>query len=366
MKILFIEPSDNSFFSFRKELFDSLIRNKHDLYLCTNVSERIKKLYKNSVNELIHYEVNLKSKNVFSNLHLKYFYKKTIKRIKPDLIISYKIKPNIYCGFYAKKIPMIANITGLGNMFKNKGPFFKLGVHLYRKSFKNISHIFFQNQDGFNFFKDNKIPINNYKIIPGSGVNTDRFRKIGFSDSHRINFLFASRAIKEKGFDLLVRAIPNILSINQNVCFNFVKNEEDLMKNAIAKEIFQKYSNYIKVVDRSDEMEKLYSKNDFTVAPSYYREGISNILIESLACETPIITTNDNFGCKEVLQEGINGFGVKSNDFESLINALVRASYCDKKVISEMGRSGRKFVVEKFNRNTVIKAYLDVIESLRT
>ena len=362
MKILFVDPHESSLFSFRKELVDTLIEKGYDVVLCIESTQKISDEYSKKA-KIIDVPMNLKDKGIITNLKLKNTYKKIIKEEKPNLILSYKIKPNIYCGLYAKNIPIIANITGLGNMFKSKNLLSRLGVLLYRKSFKNVNYIFFQNNDGLAFFKANKIKINNFKIIPGSGVNTSKFLLTPIDKSNNvINFLFASRAIKEKGFNLLISAIPEVIKENQNVHFNFLSAEEDVLSDSDAKRVFEEYSKYVTIIKRSDDMSLIYSQNDFLVSPSFYREGISNVLLESLACGRPIITTNDNPGCMEVLEDGINGFGVVSNDLISLVSVLLKAASTAKEDIEKMGIVGRRFVTENFERRIVIDEYLKTIE----
>lgn len=365
MKILFVEPYERTLFSFRKELLDVLL-SKYDVVLCSEITNKVLDEYKNKSIAFENISLNLKSINLFGNLKLKHTYGQIIKKHNPDIIISYSIKPNLYCAMYSKHIPMIANVTGLGNIFKRKGLMYTIGVMLYRKTFKNVDCVFFQNDDGLSFFQKHQIPINNFKLIPGSGVNLDRFcrKSVANKKETKINYLFASRAIKEKGFDLLIDAIPHVVRKNTNVHFNFLSAEEDFFANSKAVSVYKKYGEYISVLDRSNEMENLYQKNDFTVLPSFYREGISNVLLESLACETPIITTYDNPGCKEVLIDGVNGVGVKSKNLESLVDALVKSSLMSKKEIEKLGKNGREYVSLKFDRQTVIKEYLETIQEL--
>jgi len=260
---------------------------------------------------------------------------------------------------------MIANITGLGNMFKKQNLSSKIGVFLYKRAFKNIDFVFFQNQDGLAFFKKNNIPLQNYRIIPGSGVNIDTFISTELDENNKqINFLFASRAIREKGFNLLLKAIPFVVGKNKNLHFNFLSAEENILHDSEFQAISENFKEYITVLDRTNDMNSIYRQNDFLVAPSFYREGISNVLLESLACGRPIITTMDNPGCMEVLQNNVNGFGVMSNNLDSLVLTLLKASNLSKKEIKKMGDNGRKFVVEKFDRKIVIKNYLEVIKHL--
>lgn len=366
MKILFIDPYEKTLFNFREELVDTLISEGYQIILCIDKTDKVKKLFEDRVYKIIDVKLNLKDKNILSNLKLKKKYKTIIKEEKPDLIITYTIKPNLYCAFNTKRVPMIANITGLGNMFKSKNLLSVLGIFLYRMSFKNVDYVFFQNEDELQFFKKNKITINNYKVIPGSGVNTTKFFYDPSIRNNTINFLFASRGIKEKGFNLLIKAIPLVIKENRNVHFNFLVAEEDITKDKELNKIINEYSDYISVIDRSYDMASFYHANDFLVSPSYYREGISNVLLESLSCGRPIITTKDNPGCKEVLQDNVNGFGVISKDLPSLVDALIKASYLSKDTIDKMGLDGREFVIKNFERQIVIDSYLDVINIIKS
>lgn len=364
MKILFVDPHDSSIFSFRKEVLDELINQKFEVIICANSTERLQSEYSEKAKKIIDLKLNLKSKNIFSNLRLIKQYKQIIKNEKPDFILSYKVKPNIYCAFSAKKCIQIANITGLGNIFRKKGFLSKLGVIFYKIAFKNVDFIFFQNEYGYKFFKDHKIPIKEYKIIPGSGVNCEKFiPSLRDSNKDKIDFLFASRGIKEKGFDLLLEAIPIILKETKKVCFNFLSAEENIFLDKRLVELLNKYPENITIIDRCNDMQKVYVMNDFLIAPSFYKEGISNVLLESLACETPIITTNDNPGCLEVLRESENGYGVRSNNLDDLVEAIKKAINTPQNQIRKMGKNGRAFVSENFNRKDVVKSYLDVINT---
>lgn len=363
MKILFLDANENTLFSFRKELLDTLIEKEYDVVLGTKVTPRIQKQYADKVCKLVDLNVNLKSKNVFSNLSLKRAYKKIIKQVHPDLIISFTIKPNLYAGRYAKNIPMIANITGLGQIFSESSLLKTIGIRMYKKSFKNISHVFFQNIDSLEFFKKHNIPTNQYTVVPGSGVNLERFKYVEKLPDGPINFLYASRKIREKGYDLLLSAIPTVLK-EYDAVFNFLCNESNLNEDDSLVELKNKYPQNINIFDRSLNMEETYLKNHFIVSPSFYKEGISNILLESLACGRPIITTKDNPGCKEVLQDRINGYGVISNDLASLIEAIKKACNTPIARIHVMGLSGRKYVEQNFDRNTVIAKYLKTIEDI--
>ena len=360
-KILFVNPYESSLFSFRKEVLDKLIEEKYEIVLCINNTERIEKEYGNKVQKIIDVKMSLKDKGILSNLRLRKTYKQIIKNEKPDLILSFGIKPNVYCGVASKNTPIIANITGLGKTFAKKGLLYFVGKRLYKNAFKNIDVVFFQNEEEKEFFINNKIPFNEYEIIPGSGVNTTLFVPDKFKESENIKFLFASRAIKEKGYDLLLEAIPKVLEKNKKPFFTIVSAEEDVFSDERAMSLLTKYSSNFEIIKRTNDMNSIYNNYHFTVAPSFYKEGMSNILLESLSCGRPIITTNDNSGCKEVLQEGINGFGVTSNDLDSLVKAIEKASLLSIDEIEKMGIAGREFVKKNFDRKIVVDIYLKTV-----
>ena len=366
MKILFVDPFEMTLFCFRKELLDSLLDDGNEVYLCVKVTPRVEEEYESRVKELIDIDLDLKTKSIFQNIKTIRTYKKTIKRIQPDLILSYTIKPNVYCGFYAKNIPMIANVTGLGTIFSKDSKLKSVGISLYKRSFKNVDYVFFQNESSLEYFLNHHVKMSNYKVIPGSGVNTSKmFPRPLNTASEVTNFLFASRAsIQEKGFALLVNAIPQVAENNSAVHFNFLVDGNEINFDSKISGILKKYKDYVTILPRTNDMVSLYASNDFLVSPSYYNEGISNVLLESLSCGRPIITTMDNPGCKEVLIEGENGFGCKSNDLPSLVESLIKASKLSKKEIEKMGQKGRAFVVENYERNTIIKIYKETISEL--
>ena len=359
MKILFVDINENCIFSFRKELLDQLIKQGQEIYLATKFSSRLETAYKNKVH-LINLDTRLNSLAILDNFSLIRKFKKLVKTINPDYILSFGIKPNIYSNLKKHNAISIANITGLGNGFNKNGIVKKAIIYLYKKSFKNVNYVMFQNVHSYEVFKKCHIPVQNYSIIPGSGVNLDKFKIDPIISHDGTRFLFASRFIKQKGIDLLLKAIPTILNENEKDEFIFIGDQKKYKQNLL--QLKNQYGDSIKFLDKSDEMNKIYNMCDFLVSPSFYNEGISNVLLESLACGRPIITTNDNPGCMEVIIDGINGFSCKSNDLNSLISTLEKASKCTKEQIAKMGEEGRQFVSKNFNRNTTISIYMDYIK----
>ena len=363
MRILFVDPYDNNILNFRKELLDRLICDGHELILATNYSKKIESLYSNNV-VFFWTNCDLRNKSIINNLKLISSYKKIIKTSKPDLILSFTIKPNIYCSMFAKNIPIIANITGLGMSFSKKGLLSSLIKKLYRIGFKNTDYILFQNTSGYKEFVKNNIPIKKYQIIPGSGVNLDKFAfsELAISNKKRV-FLYASRFIKEKGIECLLNAVPAILENDLNAEFVFVGNGEAKYVDCI-KSLMKTWPQNVFLHLWTDDMYGFYKKATFVVAPSFYKEGISNVLLEALATGRPIITTNNNPGCMELLNEENNGYGVLSNDLNSLIVSLKRACSETNENITKMGINGRNFVENNYDRNITVNCYLSIIRTM--
>lgn len=364
MKILFVEPNETTLFCFRKDLLDTLIAEGYDVDLCIESTERVQKEYKSKLKSIFDVKCNLKNKSILSNLRLRHVYKKVIKQSTPDIILSFTIKPNIYCAAHASSIPIITNITGLGTAFNKKTFLNKLVVQLYKKAFKNVDLIMFQNEHIKNVFINNKIPINDSCIIPGSGVKVDRFSYMPLRSNEQTRFLYVSRLIKEKGFYLLLSSIPKVLSRYPKSIFTIIGKIEKKEDEKRLQDLFKCFPNNIRYLRRTENLLDHYYDSDYVVAPSYYNEGVSNVLLESLSCGRPIITTDDNPGCMELLDCGRNGIGVKSASEESLVNGLLTACSSTFSEKEQQGINGRSFVVKNYNKETVINIYLKAIKKL--
>ena len=359
MKILFVENNDITLRSFRKELLDTLIDDGHKVCLVGEFGPKTIEEYNRKTN-LILVKTDLKSKSLIKNYILIRTYKNIIESFKPEILLSFTIKPNLYCNLKKHDFFSVANITGLGTSFDKKRLLNSIVLRLYKKSFKNVDFVMFQNKGALEAFNRNNIMINSYAIIPGSGVNEKVFPLQPLDNHDGIRFLYPSRFIKTKGFYLLAEACPQVIEKYPNTHFIFAGYGDKKGINILSF-LKKQYPNNISVVTFTENISEIYKKADFIVSPSFYNEGISNVLLESLSMGRPIITTNDNYGCKEVLQEGINGYGVKSNNLESLLAALEKAVLTSKDEIKRMGESGHNFVIKNFNRKTTIETYRKII-----
>lgn len=360
MRILILTNHDLGLYKFRKELLETLVKD-NDVFI--SVPEGI---FTDKIREMgcqiIATSFERKGTNPLKDLELLSFYKKTIREVRPDAVLTYTIKPNVYGGLACQqlKVPYIANVTGLGSAIENGGLLQFISLNLYKLGLKKADMVFFQNDANRDFMVRNKVVKNNYDMIPGSGVNLKQYELDEFPNDETIDFTYVGRLMKEKGFELYVDASKYITEKYPNtrfhVCGPDEDNYHDLVKDLSEKGVLI-YEGYV------DDMKEVYKRIQCTIHPSYYPEGMSNVLLESLACSRPIITT-DRPGCREILEDGVNGLLVKQNDLDDLIEKIEKYLSLSNKERKQLGINGRKKVEREFDRNIVINKYVETINRI--
>ncbi|SDX26867.1 glycosyltransferase family 4 protein [Paenibacillus sp. CF384] len=346
-------------YNFRKETIKRLIDEKYNVYIVLPYGEKVE-LLKEMGCKFIDLPLDRRGMNPLTDLKLLIRYYKTIKQIKPDVVLSFTVKPNIYGGLVCRKlkVPHISNITGLGTAVESVSLVQKMLIQLYKLSFKKISCIFFQNKDNQQFFIDKKIALDRHKIIPGSGVNLEHFKLIEYPSGIKIEFVFISRIMKEKGIDQYLEAAEYISKKHPNTRFHILgfceENYEEKLKEMQDRGIIQYHGM------RSDVREFLQFTH-CTIHPSYYPEGISNVLLESAACGRPIITTNRS-GCRDVVDDGVNGYIIEQRNSNDLIEKIEKFLDLDIEEKQKMGMASRVKVEKEFDRKIVVEAYVREIE----
>lgn len=357
-RILFLVNHDIVIYNFRKELVERLLSEGYDVYISSPYGKRID-YFINIGCHHIDLKLDRHGTNPLKDLKIIKYYKRIMNEIKPIIIFSYTIKPNIYGAIAARKcnIPIVTNITGLGSAVENKGILQQITILMYKYAFKQVQTVFFQNQENMKFFESNKIALGKHKLLPGSGVNLELFHPLKYPNDTTVEFVFISRIMKEKGIDLYLEAAKYIRNLYSNTKFHicgFCEEEyEDILKKYQENGIII----YHGLVDDVREILKI---THCTIHPSYYPEGMSNVLLESCACARPIITTNRS-GCREIVEDGINGYLIKQKNIEELIQKIelfLSLTYDEKR---KMGLKARDKVTKEFDRNIVVKSYLKEI-----
>lgn len=358
-RILMLVNHDVVIYNFRLELVERLINEGHEVYISSPYGERIDDLVKLGCKyESI--DISRHGTNLIEELKLINNYKKLVKRLKPDMVFSYTIKPNIYGGIACKSlnVPYVANITGLGTAVENGGTVQKLYIMLYKYAFNKIQKVFFQNTENMQFFIDNKIALGKHDLLPGSGVNLGRFPILDYPNDSAIEFAFISRIMKEKGIEQYLDAANYIRKKYPQTKFHvcgFCEQEYEKKLNKLHDEGIIIYHGMVR------DVKTILTNIHCTIHPTYYPEGISNVLLESSSCARPIITTNRS-GCREVIDDGINGFIIEQQNSDDLIEKIekfIKLSFEQKK---QMGLAGRKKVEKEFDRQVVVDKYIKEIQ----
>ena len=301
-KIVIVDNSTWNIYNFRLNLIKRLKAEKYEVIVVAPVDEYIH--YLNESYFTKHIPLNFlapQSKNIFRDLMFIWELFRIFRKEKPDLILNYTIKPNIFGNFAAKLagIPSMSTITGLGYTFLNDNFLNRQVVHLYKIAFRKVKKVVFYNQDDQQLMvQQNIINADKSCVIPGSGVNTNHFRPLPLPNSDRFIFLFIGRLLYDKGLREYVEAAKYLRSITNNIeCW--VIGELNQNPAAISKEQLLKWveDKHIKYFGTAKDVRKYIKQAHTMVLPSY-REGIPRSVTEAMAMAKPIVTTNVA-GCKE-------------------------------------------------------------------
>ncbi len=322
------------------------------------------------------HEINLKRSSVgfFNNMKTFYQMYKTFCKVKPDLIHSVTIKPNLMLGLIALiyRKPILITIPGLGSLFSQNTIHSKLAANviilLYRLISINKKAAFvFENKTDLELFKKKRIcrRANGY-TVPGSGVDINEYSapKLNIDSSDGLNLLFAARLLRGKGLYELVDAVSSLRKKGVKVSLNVAGIIDDDSNDAIPLNVLENWhkQNKINWLGQVDEgMTDVIAQNDVIVLPTRYGEGLPRILIEANACRRPVITT-DIGGCRDFVQDGINGIIVGICDPQALELAITRLT--DRVYSAQLGENGRKRVEEFYTDNHVIVCYQNIYRSL--
>ncbi len=321
--------------------------------------------------------INNMGTNPREEFKLIFDYRKRYKAIAPDIILHYTIKPNIYGSLAAGTlgIPTIATITGLGTVFLRKRFSSGIARTLYKIALRFPKKVFFLNRHDRQLFVDTKlIKSDTAERITGSGIDTEKFKPIKREKSPKdpLRFLLIARLIKDKGIIEFVEAARKILDHNlrsrkkgaREVEFSILGGYYPGNPSAITKEEISAWEEEgtITYLGTSDRVQNVLSTVDCVVLPSY-REGISQVLLEAASMEKPIITSNVP-GCKEVVDDGINGYLCDAKSVDSLTQQIQKMIALSDELREEMGRRGREKVILEFDEKIVNKKYFDTIESI--
>ena len=359
-KVLFLVNRDFVLYNFRIELVEVLIKEKYEVYICLPYGEKVELMTVMGC-RFVPVSIDRRGTNPFKDLKLIREYKRIFKEVKPDILLTYTTKVNIYAGILAgrMKIPYLMNISGLGAAVEYENPLQGFMISMYRMAAKNARCLFFQNAENLKFFRKHHMYQGTWELLPGSGVNVERFHLMEYpKEKEGIHFLFIARVIKEKGIEEYLAAAKVIKKEYPDTVFHVLGpcdgEYENLLKEYGEKGVIQ-YHGMIQ------DTRKFLAKAHCTIHPSYYPEGMSNVCLESAACGRPVITT-DRSGCRETVEDGITGYLFPQKDRNALVDRVRKFLSLSWEEKRQMGLAGRKKMEQEFDRNIVVEEYRKMME----
>ncbi len=305
--------------------------------------------------------------NPFEDLKLCFAYWKLFKRERPDVLLSFTVKPNIYAGLAAKvlAIPYFPNVAGLGTVFIKTNWITWIVKKLYRFALSGANTVFFQNIDDQSLFiQQTLVAPSKVQLLPGSGVDTTRFLPLQIPRSDEFTFLLTSRLLWDKGVGEFIKAAQMLRAKCKKVRFQLLGFLGIENRSAVSEEQVQQWveMGIVEYLGSTDDVRPYLAMADCVVLPSY-REGTPRALLEAAAMARPIITT-DTVGCRQVVDEGVNGYLCQPRDAEDLADKMVRVLQLSAQELEKMGLRGRDKMLREFDEQIVIERYMKVIRGL--
>lgn len=361
MRVMILANNDVGLYKFRKELIEELVK-ENEVYICLPYGEFIKKLVAIGAKFVPCTLLDRHGTNPIKELKLLLWYRKTLKEFQPDIVFTYTIKPNVYGGAACADlgVPYVVNITGLGTAVENGGMMQKVTLSLYCWGLRKAKKVFFQNAENRDFMLSHNVVKSPYDMLPGSGVNLGQYQAWDYPTSETVDFVFIARIMKEKGIDQYLDAAKAIRKKYPETRFHvcgFCEQDYQQGLEALQNDGVVIYHGLV------DDMTEIYRMSACTVHPTYYPEGLSNVLLESAASGRPVITTNRS-GCREVVDDGVNGFVVQEKNSQDLIEKIEKFLRLSWEQRRDMGLASREKVEREFDRKIVVEKYMAETKTL--
>lgn len=350
MRILILANNDVGLYKFRKELIGELLK-KNTVYISLP--------YGNFVNDLrdmgcqfIDTPMERRGMNPFKDVKLLIAYFKMVRKHKPDLVITYTIKPNVYGGMSCRllKIPYAMNITGLGTAFEQDGILKALVIKMYHIACKKAKVVFFENEENRQLFiKEHIVDEERTHKLNGAGVNLEEYQVMEYPTEQKIHFLFMGRIMKEKGIEELFEAMRKLIDDGMDCCLDVLgESEEDY------KALITQYENegWLHYYGYQKDVNHFIKQCHCFVLPSWH-EGMANTNLECAASGRPVITS-DIPGCMEAVIDGKSGFLVKKKATDSLYGMMKKFVNLSYETRKKMGLVGRNYMENKFDKRKVV------------
>lgn len=365
MRILVLSNSFIGLHSFRKEVFQRFRNLGWEVYISspTKGMEEKAEWFRDIGCHIIDTRFNRQGMNPLADIKLMMHYHRLIKQVKVDVVLSYTIKPNLYGGLAAAicGVSQIANVTGLGAAVEYPGLLQKFTILLYKVCMRKTYLVFFQNDANRRFCLEHGMVQGRTRLIPGSGVNLSFHTLKPYpAEDEPVRFLFISRIRREKGIDEYLAAAEAIRKECPNTEFHILGECEGHYEERLRRMTDEGIVVYH---GSQSDVRPFIERAACLIHPSFYPEGMSNVLLEACAAGRPVITT-DRPGCGEIVDDGKTGFLVRQQDAADVIAKVRKFLSMPHDERKSMGLAARMKVEREFDREIVVRAYEEEIKSL--
>lgn len=359
MQILILANHSGGLYDFRKDLIAEL--KKHaNVTVAVPHNDRWEELHK-LADKVIELSVDRRGMNPLHDSKLFKQYRAILNEVKPELVLTYTIKPNIYGGLACRMahIPYAVNITGLGSAIENGGWLKWFVLTLYKPALKGAKVVFFENTGNRDtLVAAGVVPSGRDVVLNGAGVNLEDYPYQPYPSEGAVRFLFVGRVMHEKGVDELFVAAKRMKQEYGNGAeFHIVGAFEEAYK-PVMDELEQ--AGIVKYHGYQSDMKPFYAMASCVVLPSYH-EGMSNVLLEAAASGRPLITS-DIPGCREAVENSVSGYLCPTRDADALYDAMRRFVELPERWRAEMGRRGRERMEQKFSKTAVVAETIKHLE----
>lgn len=359
MQILILANHSGGLYDFRKDLIAEL-KTHASVAVAVPHNDRWDEL-NGLADRVIELPVDRRGMNPLHDGKLFRQYRAILGEIKPDLVLTYTIKPNIYGGLACRMahIPYAVNITGLGSAIENGGWLKKFVLALYRPALKGARVVFFENAGNRDtLVATGVVPKGRDVVLHGAGVNLEDYPCQPYPQEGPVHFLFVGRVMHEKGVDELFAAAKRMKQqYGEQVEFHMVGSFEEAYKPVMDQ---LEQAGVVKYHGYQSDMKPFYAMAGCVVLPSYH-EGMSNVLLEAAASGRPLITS-DIPGCREAVENGVSGYLCPAKDADALYEAMRRFAALSVEQRSQMGRCGRERMEQQFSKTAVVAETIKQLE----
>lgn len=368
--IALLTNNDDDIYCFRKELIEGLLDEGYEMLIsCPNgpkfdLMKDIPFRYDDPV-------IDRRGTNIIADAKLFLHYRKLFKKERPDIVLTYTAKPNVYASVAARTlhIPYINNVTGIGSVINMTGIKKAFILWLFKFAYKGAACVMFQNSTNMKLAIDSGMVKGDYKLIPGSGVDLKRYPLQAYPSGGNgkvgdtVVFNYIGRILHDKGVDDYIEAAKIIKKDYPNTEFNmigFIEPTESHYENELAE--LEKIG-IVYYRGSQKDVKPWIRRAHAIIHPSTYGEGMSNVLLENASSGRFIITT-DNPGCQETVIDGESGYVYHGGDVSKLVESIKKFLDLKNNYRENCGKKGRKYVENNFSREIVVNAYKEVIKRI--